>query len=66
MIAKLIYQCPQCHDLFGEQGDCPKCGCPLEPTAAINAYELPELIKRLATPEGIVKAMVAAQKWLET
>jgi len=64
MIAKLIYQCPQCNDFFGEQGDCPNCRCPLEVKAIINTYELQELIKRLTTPEGIVRAMVAAQNWL--
>lgn len=64
-IATLIYQCPKCHDFFGSPGECPVCGMELEAKAAINVYELQQLIAKLATPEGVVNLMESFKDWME-
>jgi len=64
-IATLIYQCPKCCHLFGSPGECPVCGTGLETKAAINVYELQQLIAKLATPEGVVNLMESFKDWME-
>ncbi|GAH87359.1 unnamed protein product [marine sediment metagenome] len=64
-IAKIIYYCPKCDAYFGDPGTCPVCQSGLEPKAAVNAYELGQLIKKMATPEGLVHLVTSLQAWLE-
>jgi len=64
-IATLIYQCPKCHDFFSSPGVCPVCFTDLEPKAAINVYELEQLIAKMATPEGVVNLVESFKEWME-
>lgn len=65
MIATLIYYCSKCNSYFSSPGNCPVCQSDLEAKAAVNAYELGQLIKHLSTPEGITKALNSVKRWLE-
>ena len=64
-IAKLIYYCPKCDAYFGDLGTCPVCQTELETKAVVNAYELTQLIRKMATPEGLVHLVTSLQAWLE-
>lgn len=65
MIATLIYYCSKCDAYFGAPGTCPVCQSWLETKACINAYELTQLIRRMATPEGLVHLVTNLKAWLE-
>lgn len=64
-IATLIYCCPKCDSVFGSPGKCPVCETGLETKAAINVYELQQLIAKMATPEGVVNLMESFKDWIE-
>jgi ribosomal protein L37AE/L43A len=64
-IATLIYQCPKCRGFFGSPGACPVCGTGLETKAAINVYELQQLIAKMATPEGLTNLLESFKEWVE-
>ena len=75
-IATLIQYCSRCDSYFSpEMGlgkrtgfgvrHCPNCGDELTPVAAVNAYELKQLIAKLSTPEGIVNLLENLRNWIE-
>lgn len=64
-IATLVYRCLDCGSFFGSPGKCPVCKTELEPVAAINVYELQQLIAKMATPEGVVNLVESFKEWVE-
>lgn len=72
-IATLVYHCSKCDDYFNQPGNCPVCSAfpyllqqqLLEEAVVINAYELRQLIKKMATPEGVALLLTKFKEWLE-
>lgn len=64
-VAKIIFMCRKCSKFSETPINCPTCGVPMETTAVINAYELGQLIKKLATPEGITIILNLLDKFLK-